>query len=321
MTPFLRVVVCGSFLPAVLWAQAPPADCQGGESFQFEIQASLDGGASWSSNDVTLYLLPGETVNIAVRTLMSVTAGETQGWSFSLKQNAVWSQYYGGGINVTGVTIDGTDTVTVQNGGLPDLNCFHLWPDGYTHGVLIDVDTGITLPPVRNFVTSRACYQVTAPSYYGSYLTPLQFTHDLGNPHIRSVVTQKGRSNIPCTASLNLYLNVNGLYSEIYPGCALSGSSSSNPTAMGSDARFDGRPEPAGSAALLEELRPGGGMDAQAPRRRTRFFTRTSGISGIDRRSQCSSTAFRTIEWSWSQVSSGLPIRYEPDRIVLPSST
>src|SRR6266511_6003826 len=135
---WLRVAFCGLMFPASLWAQDPPADCQGTETFQFEVQASLDGGATWTSNSVTLCMLPGNSVDFAVRTLMTVTAGETQGWSFSLKQSAIWSQYYGGGISVTGVTIEETDTETVQNGGLPDVNSLIIRPEGYTQGVLID---------------------------------------------------------------------------------------------------------------------------------------------------------------------------------------
>jgi len=241
--------------PASLWAQDPPADCQGTETFQFEVQASLDGGATWTSNSVTLCMLPGNSVDFAVRTLMTVTAGETQGWSFSLKQSAIWSQYYGGGISVTGVTIEETDTETVQNGGLPDVNSLIIRPEGYTQGVLIDSDTGLTLPPVTGFVTSRACYHLTAPRYFGTYLTTLEFTHDLGNPPIRSVITQDGRSNLPCARNLNLYVMLGFCRPQSNPGCTLPGSVESTAMAAGRGATTGEEPLPADLQALMDFFR------------------------------------------------------------------
>jgi hypothetical protein len=255
----LCVAFCGLIFPATLWAEEPPTDCQGTETFQFEVQASLDGGATWTSDSVTLCLLPGRSVDIAVRTLMTVTAGETQGWSFSLKQNAIWSQYYGGGISVTGVTIEGTDTETVQDGGLPDVNSLILSPDGYTQGVLIDTNTGLSLPPVTSFVTSRACYHLTAPSYYGTYLTTLKFTHDLGNPPIRSVITQDGRSNLPCARNLNLYVKLGGCYSQSYPGCTLPGRRTVGLHGCGRGSH-DRQRAPAGRSAGFDGLLPAMGQ-------------------------------------------------------------
>jgi len=165
----------------------------------------------------------GSSADIAVRTRMTVTSGQTQGWSFSLKHSAPWTQYYGGNFSASGVTINGTNTATVQTGSPPDTNntAIRTGYNGYTQGIIIDSNTIITLGPTTDFVTSRACYRVTAPTSNGTYPTTLQFTHDIGNPPVRSVVTQQGRSNVPCAKNFILNIKVGDCSPQTYPSCTL----------------------------------------------------------------------------------------------------
>jgi hypothetical protein len=140
-------------------------------------------------------------MDVSVRTLMTVASGATQGWSFSLGHRPLGSfQYYGGDVSLTAVSTEGTQTETVKNGGPPDFNETHIQPgfDGYTQGVMVDNSQAITLPPTYDFVTSKACYSFTMPYYGGYYTVDLTFTHDIGEPEIRSVVTQDGESTVPC---------------------------------------------------------------------------------------------------------------------------
>ena len=69
-------------------AESPPATCQGTETFRFRVQVSLNGGSTWLNDSATMCMFGGTTKDLAVRTLMTVTSGQTQGWSFSLKHNA-----------------------------------------------------------------------------------------------------------------------------------------------------------------------------------------------------------------------------------------
>jgi hypothetical protein len=204
-------------------AESPPGTCQGTETFRYQVQVSLDGGTTWLSDSATMFMDGGATADVAVRTLLTVTSGQTQAWSFSLKHDASWTQYYGGSFSVNGVTINGTGTATVQSGSPPDTNrtAIRTGYSGYTQGIVIDDDdTIITLAPVTNFVTSRACYRVTAPVSAGTYATTLQFTNDIGNPAVRSVITQQGLSNVPCAKNFTLNIQVGGS-PQSYPTCTL----------------------------------------------------------------------------------------------------
>ncbi len=53
---------------------------------------------------------------------MTITAGQTEGWSFGVQHTNSWTQYYGGAAGICAVTTDGTQTATVKNGSPPDLN-------------------------------------------------------------------------------------------------------------------------------------------------------------------------------------------------------
>lgn len=152
---------------------------------------------------------------------MTITSGQTQGWSFSLKHG---SNFPSGNVSISGVTTTGTQTATVQNGSPPDTNetQFGAGFAGYTQGVLIDTSQLITLAPTTNFVTSKACYAITAPSTSGTYQVTLSFTHDIGTPSIRSVVAQLGQSIVPCAKNFTFNVYVSPSVNQTVGGCGFS---------------------------------------------------------------------------------------------------
>lgn len=161
-----------------------------------------------------------------------------------------------GSVTLKAVTTTGTQTATVQNGGPPDLDETDVRSGfkGYTQGVLIDTEQAVTLGPTTNFVTSLACYTVTMPYYSGTYQLKLQFTHDVGSPAIRTVVTQGGVSNVPCAKNFTFYLYVSPYIYPTLGGCPFYYSSS-----------MSGGMSP--EAAILEEApngAEGGAPPAQA---------------------------------------------------------
>jgi hypothetical protein len=186
--------------------QTEPPACAGGETFSFEVQVSLDGGSTWSSTSRTIYAYPGVPIDLLVRTRMTITSGQTQGWSFGLEHDPSWLRYYFGDLTLSAVTTAGTQTATVQNGSPPDIDETDRRTNvnGFTQGVLIDTDQVITLGPTTSFVTAKACYRLNTPIYVGSFQASLRFKHNLGTPPIRSVVTQGGLSFTPCAKNLIL---------------------------------------------------------------------------------------------------------------------
>jgi hypothetical protein len=189
---------------------------------------------------------------------MTVTSGQTQGWSFSLKHNAPWTQPYGGSFSVTGVSTNGTGTATVQGGSPPDTNSTAIRTgfSGFTQGIVIDSSSAITLAPTTDFVTARACYRVTAASAQGTYATTLQFTHDIGNPQVRSVITQQGTSNIPCANNFTLNVKVGGCSPQSYPSCTLQGMGGTG-TPTGDPGKPAGDVIPAGAGATCVKFMRG----------------------------------------------------------------
>jgi len=223
----IRKLALGCLVPAffgVLTAEDPPPDCGGGEEFQFEVQVSLDGGTHWYSGSAAMFVYPGTQVDFAVRTRMTVMSGDTQGWSFSLKHDPTEVQSFWGNVTLSGVTVQGTDTETVQDGNPPDSEYTEIREgfDGYTQGVVIDTDSQITLSPTSDFVTSRACYTIDVPPFQGTYRIPIMFTHDVGDPPIDSIVTQEGQAIRPCAKNMMIYLYVGSFWIP-YPTCTIEG--------------------------------------------------------------------------------------------------
>jgi len=218
--------VCLSLLTVGAAAAESPIECEGTEPFKFKVQASLNGGESWTSDYVLIWAQPGTSVDLAVRTCMSVSAGQTEGWSFSLRHDPSSVQAAGGDFQVIGVTTDGTDTETVKNGEPPGFEDTEVQAptEGYTQGVVIDMDAVVTLDPCTDFVTSFACYRVFVPSQTGYYEVPIFFTHDLGDPPIDSIVVQEGQGNEPCGFNIVVGVYVSS-YSKSYPPCTLTSDS------------------------------------------------------------------------------------------------
>jgi len=95
--------VCLSLLTVGAAAAESPIECEGTEPFKFKVQASLNGGESWTSDYVLIWAQPGTSVDLAVRTCMSVSAGQTEGWSFSLRHDPSSVQAAGGDFQVIGL--------------------------------------------------------------------------------------------------------------------------------------------------------------------------------------------------------------------------
>ena len=187
-------------LSGLALGENPPATCAGSETYRFTLQGSDNDGYTGSGGTVQVNGMPYQTIYVRVRTLMTVTSGQTQGWSFGVQHTNPWTQYYGGAVSIYGVTTSGTQTPTVQNGSPPDTNHLQIRSgfNGFTQGVSIDNDTGITLTPVTDFVTAKACFALTAPSYEGTYPIDIKFSHDIGNPPIDATVVQGGLGKAVC---------------------------------------------------------------------------------------------------------------------------
>jgi hypothetical protein len=154
----------------------------------------------------------GTYVDVQVRTLMTITSGQTNGWSFGVTHSASWTGYYGGSVSIQSVTTAGTNTATVQNGSAPDFNKTQIRSGfaGWTQGVSIDNDDGYTIGAVTNFVQAKATYRITAPLYNGTYDTVVSFSHDIGNPRIRTIVAQSNVGHVPCANTLTFRITVSG---------------------------------------------------------------------------------------------------------------
>jgi len=240
MSRMIRAATCPaslSFAPILLslslslslslHAEDPPPSCPQGAPFKLTVQGSATGGATWNSDLIYIYGLPGTQIDVAVRTLLTLSSGQTQGWSFSLEHDGAY-------MTATGVTTAGTGTATVQGGYPPASNATSIRAPstGFTQGVLIDSTSEITLVPVTNFVTARACYRINLPSQPGLYQAKLRFTHALGAPPVRSVITQSGLSNVPCARNFTFYLFVDPEVEPTVGGCSLQGAwASSAPSA------------------------------------------------------------------------------------------
>ncbi len=130
--------------PSVL-SENPPATCIGTETFRMQVQGSINGGQTWNSNSVSVYGYPSTQINLPIRTLMTITTGQTQGWSFSLEPDPTY-------LSITAVTTNGTNTATVKAGDPPDQNTTAIRSNGLAQGIVIDTSTGITLNPTTDFV-------------------------------------------------------------------------------------------------------------------------------------------------------------------------
>jgi hypothetical protein len=177
------------------------------------VQVSINGGVTWVSNSMWIYAPPGYNVPLAVRTLLTVTCGETEAWSFGLKYDPNFT-YYGGTVTINSVTTAGTHTATVQGGSAPDFAETEVRSGfyGYTQGVVIDTEQGIELQPTEKFVTSGACFTFRMPTSQGQYSVPLTFSDDLGAPRIWTVISQDGERIVPCAQNFTLNFYVSATY-------------------------------------------------------------------------------------------------------------
>ncbi len=122
-----------------------------------------------------------------------------QGWSFGITHDS-------NVLELLDATADGTDTMYVKGGVEPDFNQFRFVPadppgatDGFTHGVVIDFQTGIVLAPRNNFLDCTARYRLVGePACPEPIVTSLVPTGGLGDPLVRMVMVVDGESFVPC---------------------------------------------------------------------------------------------------------------------------
>ena len=230
-------------------ADPPPPACTGSEPYQLTVQASKDGGVTWVSNWMKIRGYSGMEYPIMVRTLMTITTGQTDGWSFSLKHDPSYLQAQGGDLTLNSVTIDGTHTATVQNGNPPDFDVTAIASPstGFTQGILIDFNQHWELGPTSNFVTAAACYTLTIPTNLvaGSTAT-VEFTSDLGEPPAQALIAQGGNTVDPCANNFTL---------QIYYG-TLTPSQCNNNWLSGRVGESLSSDEPQGPPALLQATVP-----------------------------------------------------------------
>ncbi|HAK94028.1 MAG TPA: hypothetical protein DCM87_03210 [Planctomycetes bacterium] len=149
-------------------------------------------GAHGTQQTVGVYLDFNRTGNAAF---------DVQGWSFGIRHDPHV-------LDLLDATADGTDTMHVRNGAEPDFNQFRFVPadppgatEGFTHGVVIDFQTGITLAPRNNFLDCAARYRLAAeppcPEPIVTHLTP---TGALGVPAVRMIMVVDGESLVPCAS-------------------------------------------------------------------------------------------------------------------------
>jgi len=229
----------------------------------------VDGGNSWSTGSAYVQGQPGQQITVAVRVLLTVTSGLTQGWSFGIDHDPA-------NLSLLEITTDGTNTATVRAGGPPSTNntAIRSGFNGFTQGVVIDTAQEYPLYPVSNFVLARACYRIQLPYYFQGYIYPgIRVTNQIGSPKVRAVVVQNGRGTRPCARNFTFNVYVSTFSFPTTGGCDIHGYWSSAGTGLGVDlgdsTGFDGDMAGAmgGAEALAgPPLRPFSCADANSDR-------------------------------------------------------
>ncbi|MBI4607178.1 MAG: DUF1566 domain-containing protein [Planctomycetes bacterium] len=165
---------------------------------------SINGGTTWYADSMWIYGNPNTTRDIAVRTVLSVDCGDTQGWSFGLTHDNASV------LEVLNVTTTGTHVVTIQNGGPPDFDATEIREgfEGFTQAVAIDFgSTAHKLAPKANVVVAGACYRVTFPtsgSYPVTNPVDIELSDQIGEPPVKTILVQGGIPIVPCVRKLTL---------------------------------------------------------------------------------------------------------------------
>jgi len=166
-------------------------------------------GTTWQKDTVEIVGIQGTTKRMEVRVVFIVTVGYTQGWSFGVKHDdsPLKVNNGNGSMIVTGVTIAGTNTATVRNGGVPSFEERHHYGCGYCQAVMIDDHGAWPWPPgdaQSIFITSQACYEIRVPDNTGIYYVDIDFTPLASYPGASTILTQNGQSTTPCTRKLQV---------------------------------------------------------------------------------------------------------------------
>jgi len=122
-----------------------------------------------------------------------------QGWALGVRHDSSM-------LELLDVSIDGTDTQTAKNGGEPDFTQFKFVPapppgatEGFTHGVVLDFMSQVTLPAQNDFLDCIATYRLIGePPCPDTLSTQVEAVGDLGDPVVRMVMVVEGESRVPC---------------------------------------------------------------------------------------------------------------------------
>jgi hypothetical protein len=108
-------------------------------------------------------------------------------------------------LDLIDATTDGCDTLSVKGGSEPDFSQFRPISDagevliGFTHGVIVDYHSAITLTPVNDFLDCYGIYHIAAePPCPAAASTEIVPAGDLGDPVVRMVMVVEGESIEPC---------------------------------------------------------------------------------------------------------------------------
>jgi hypothetical protein len=207
-------------LPETTLAGCPPYGYSCGQVACFALEVTTDGGYTWNEGSVYIYGTPGLEIDVHVRTVLAVLSGGIEGWSFSVRHNTSQVDSAGGSFTLRAVRPE--DIYSVRCGSAPSHDSTERRPCGYTQGVVIDSSTSackLNAPAER--VTSSACYRVVMPQTVGVYPVTLEFTNDVGDPPIDSIVTQDCQTKTPCKFNLNLNLYSSNSYYPTQSYCPM----------------------------------------------------------------------------------------------------
>ena len=115
------------------------------------------------------------------------TGAEIQGWSYGVCVEDPAK------LRPVDAVIDGTDTASVKNGAPPDFNSINLYPDGVTHGVVIDLASQITVSAQNDWSDVIVTYEnLMTESDGGTYVMACH--RALGYPPVSNVMVIGGNS-------------------------------------------------------------------------------------------------------------------------------
>lgn len=170
------------------------------------LEVTTDSGSSWQQGSAWIYGPQGATIDVFVRTTLSVSLDKVEGWSFGVRHTAPTLGANGGSFTLNAVEA-GADVATLQSGGPPDFEATRAWTCGYTQGLFIDLETGDSIGPASEVEVAVACYRVTFPYDSAVHDVTLELTDDVGDPPVETMLTRRGGEGVdPCPLNLTLHV-------------------------------------------------------------------------------------------------------------------